>query len=204
MCHLFEGSLLRDIAPKVFQEPTLNKFLELGKDYWSEARQTLIRILSKDCAILRDDKELRKRALQAQSEAKMHLPAQIGDYTDFYSSLEHATNVGCMFRDSTSPLLPNWKYIPVGYHGRASSVVISGTPIRRPNGQTRPVDDQPPRFGPCKGMDFELEMAYLIGGPENALGEPIPIEKCQDRIFGMVLMNDWSARLYAKLSISAQ
>lgn len=194
IAHLFEGKLLKNVAASVFNEPTLNKFLELGSPYWSEARQTLSHLLRQDCAILRDDQLLRKRAFVAQSEARMHLPAQIGDYTDFYSSLEHATNVGCMFRDSTNPLLPNWKYIPVGYHGRASSVVISGTPIRRPNGQTRPVEDKPPQFGPCKAMDFELEVAYLIGGPENSLGEPIPIEKGHERIFGMMLMNDWSAR----------
>lgn len=192
--HLFEGKLLKNVASSVFTEPTLNKFMDLGKDYWSEARQTLIRLLSQDCPKLRDDQELRKRAFVPQAEARMHLPAQIGDYTDFYSSLEHATNVGCMFRSAAEPLLPNWKYIPVGYHGRASSVVISGTPIRRPNGQTRPVEDKPPQFGPCKGMDFELEVGYFIGGPENALGEPIPVEKAHERIFGLVLMNDWSAR----------
>ncbi|KAI7693525.1 hypothetical protein SSS_05784 [Sarcoptes scabiei] len=124
----------------------------------------------------------------------MHLPAQIGDYTDFYSSLEHATNVGSMFRDPKNALTPNWRYMPIGYHGRASSIVISGTPIRRPNGQTRPEEDKPPVFGPCRLMDFELEMAFLIGGPDNPLGQPIPIDKAQDRIFGMVLMNDWSAR----------
>ncbi|KAI2800997.1 hypothetical protein BLOT_013524 [Blomia tropicalis] len=191
---LFQGKLMSNVADDVFQEPTLNKFLALGHHYWHEARQTLIQLLSKDCATLRDNQELRKKAFVLQTEALMHLPANIGDYTDFYSSIEHATNVGSMFRDPSKPLLPNWRYIPVGYHGRASSVVVSGTPIRRPNGQTRPSDDQPPMFGPCRGMDFELEMAYLIGGPENKLGEPIPIETAHERIFGMCLMNDWSAR----------
>ncbi|XP_075678103.1 fumarylacetoacetate hydrolase [Dermatophagoides pteronyssinus] len=192
--HLFQGEHLKNVAAKVFQEPTLNKFLELGHNAWHEARKTLLNLLDKNTPTLRDDSELRKLAFIPQSMATMHLPAKIGDYTDFYSSLEHATNVGCMFRDPKNALLPNWRYMPVGYHGRASSVVISGTPIRRPNGQTRPADDEPPKFGPCRLMDFELEMAFLIGGPENPLGKPIPIEKTEDRIFGMVLMNDWSAR----------
>ncbi|CAI8013567.1 Fumarylacetoacetase [Geodia barretti] len=123
----------------------------------------------------------------------MHLPAEIGDYTDFYSSREHATNVGTMFRGPENALMPNWLHLPVGYHGRASSVVISGTPIRRPNGQTRPDDKKPPVFGPCKLMDIELEMAFFVG-PGNKMGEPIPISQAQDHIFGLVLMNDWSAR----------
>merc|ERR1712150_149988 len=121
-------------------------------------------------------------------------PCEIGDYTDFYSSIDHATNVGTMFRGKDNALMPNWKHIPVGYHGRASSVVISGTPVHRPNGQTRPNDNEPPVFGPCKLMDFELETGFFVGGPENKLGEPIPIEKATERIFGMVLVNDWSAR----------
>lgn len=192
--HLFQGKHLKTVADQVFNETTLNKFLELGKDAWHEARQTLQTLLSKDTTTLRDNVQLIEKAFVAQVDAKMHLPAQIGDYTDFYSSLEHATNVGSMFRDPKNALTPNWKYIPIAYHGRASSVVISGTPIRRPNGQTRPADDQPPKFGPCRLMDFELEMAFLVGGPENKLGEPISIKNSQDRIFGMVLMNDWSAR----------
>lgn len=173
--------------------------MELGKDAWKEARQTLASLLDKDNPVLRDNLELRNLAFVSQSDAQMHLPARIGDYTDFYSSKEHATNVGCMFRDPANALMPNWKYIPVGYHGRASSIVVSGTSIRRPNGQTRPIENQPPIFGPCKAMDFELEMAYFIGGPENKLGEPLSIQNCQDRIFGMVLMNDWSARYILRI-----
>lgn len=192
--HLFDGEILRNVSATVLKEPTLNSFLKLGKNAWKEARATLTHILSSETSVLRDDANLRKQALVLRSQAQMHLPATIGDYTDFYSSLEHATNVGCMFRDPKNALTPNWKYLPVGYHGRASSVVISGTPITRPNGQTKPVDDQPPVFGPCKAMDFELEVAYLIGGPENCLGQPLNINNAQDRIFGMVLMNDWSAR----------
>jgi len=123
----------------------------------------------------------------------MHLPAHIGDYTDFYSSIDHATNVGKMFRDPANALLPNWRHIPVGYHGRASSVVVSGTPLHRPSGQQRPFDTQPPVFGPCKLLDFELEVGFFTG-PGNNLGEPIPIDKTEDHIFGLVLTNDWSAR----------
>ncbi|GFG37497.1 hypothetical protein Cfor_09559 [Coptotermes formosanus] len=124
----------------------------------------------------------------------MHLPARIGDYTDFYSSIHHATNVGMMFRDKNNALFPNWKHLPVAYHGRASSVVVSGTPIRRPNGQTCPVEGAAPVFGPCRLMDFELEVAFFVGGPPTKLGEPVPVKEAHEHIFGMVLMNDWSAR----------
>ncbi|TSK53831.1 Fumarylacetoacetase [Bagarius yarrelli] len=137
--------------------------------------------------------ELRARAFVDQSIALMHLPAEIGDYTDFYSSRDHATNVGIMFRGKENALMPNWLRLPVGYHGRASSVVVSGTPIRRPQGQMRPDATKPPVFGPSKQLDIELEMAFFVG-PGNKLGEPIPIEKAHEHIFGMVLMNDWSAR----------
>jgi fumarylacetoacetase len=124
----------------------------------------------------------------------MHLPAQIGDYTDFYSSIHHATNVGIMFRGKDNALMPNWKYLPVGYHGRASSVVVSGTPIRRPLGQTLPVDGAEPTFGPCRLMDFELEMAFFVGGPSNQLGQRVTPTEASKRVFGFTLMNDWSAR----------
>ncbi|XP_022105584.1 fumarylacetoacetase-like [Acanthaster planci] len=167
--------------------------MALGPPAWKEARQTLQRILSADEAVLRDNADLRAKAFVAQSSAIMHLPVKIGDYTDFYSSVFHATNVGIMFRGKENALMPNWKHLPVGYHGRASSVVVSGTPIRRPCGQTRTDDSQSPVFGPCKLMDFELEMAFFTG-PGNKLGEPIPISKAQDHIFGMVVVNDWSAR----------
>merc|ERR1712200_162648 len=120
-----------------------------------------------------------------QSEATMHLPVKIGDYTDFYSSIHHATNVGTMFRGKDNALMPNWKHLPVGYHGRASSVVVSGTPVRRPNGQTRPVDTEPPKFGPCRLMDFELEMAFFVGGVTPGLGDPLKMEDADNHIFGM-------------------
>ncbi|KFQ85370.1 Fumarylacetoacetase, partial [Phoenicopterus ruber ruber] len=133
------------------------------------------------------------RAFVPQASATMHLPARIGDYTDFYSSRQHATNVGIMFRGKENALMPNWLHLPVGYHGRASSVVVSGTPIRRPVGQMRPDNDKPPVFGACKRLDIELEMAFFVG-PGNKYGEPIPVSRAQEHIFGMVLMNDWSAR----------
>jgi len=190
--HLFNGPLLKN-HQNVFTESSLNSFMSLGKDCWKEARETLQFLLSCDNPVLRDDTNLRSRAFVNQDCATMHLPAEIGDYTDFYSSLEHATNVGVMFRGKDNALMPNWKYLPVGYHGRASSIVTSGTPIRRPVGQTRPNDSNPPEFGPCKLMDFELEMAFFIGTPSE-MGKPININEAQDHIFGMVLMNDWSAR----------
>merc|ERR1719167_817729 len=168
--------------------------MSLPRRCWLEARTTITSLLSQENSVLRDNAPLRSEALVPQQKVKMHLPATIGDYTDFYSSLDHATNVGIMFRGKENALMPNWKYIPVGYHGRASSVVVSGTPIRRPNGQTRPVETEPPKFGPCRLMDFELEMAFFVGGLTPKRGEPIRIEEAEKHIFGMVLMNDWSAR----------
>ncbi|KAH9508265.1 hypothetical protein Btru_050668 [Bulinus truncatus] len=190
--HLFDGPALSGFQ-HVFEQSSLNSLMSLGRAAWSEARQTLQKILSESEPVLRDNAELRSRALLPQQLAKMHLPASIGDYTDFYSSRNHAFNVGCMFRDPATALNPNWVYLPVGYHGRASSVVVSGTPIHRPNGQTRPDESKPPVFGPCKLLDFELEMAFFTG-PATKLGEPIPMDRAEDHIFGMVLMNDWSAR----------
>ncbi|KAM4743661.1 fumarylacetoacetase [Anableps anableps] len=177
----------------VFDQPTLNAFMALGYEAWREARRTLQNLLSDNVGTLRDDVSLRSRAFVHQSKAMMHLPADIGDYTDFYSSRDHATNVGIMFRGKENALMPNWLRLPVGYHGRASSLVVSGTPIRRPCGQMRPDQTKPPIFGPCKQLDIELEMAFFVG-EGNQLGEPIAISKAHEHIFGMVLMNDWSAR----------
>ncbi|XP_005989655.1 fumarylacetoacetase isoform X4 [Latimeria chalumnae] len=165
----------------------------LGYEAWKEARAVLQRLLSASEPTLRDNNELRNRAFVPQDLAIMHLPGEIGDYTDFYSSRDHATNVGIIFRGKENALMPNWLHLPVGYHGRASSVVVSGTPIRRPVGQMRPDDTKPPVFGASKLLDIELEMAFFLG-PGNKLGEPIPVSKAHEHIFGMVLMNDWSAR----------
>ncbi|KAM4676845.1 fumarylacetoacetase [Discoglossus pictus] len=190
--HLFTGPFLSG-KQDVFNQPTLNSFMALGHNAWKEARQYLQKLLAASEPLLRDDMELRARAFVLQSKAQLHLPANIGDYTDFYSSKDHATNVGIMFRGKENALMPNWLHLPVGYHGRASSVVVSGTPIRRPMGQTRPSDDKPPIFTCSKLLDIELEMAFFVG-PGNTLGKPIPIHKADEHIFGMVLMNDWSAR----------
>ena len=147
--HLFQGPVLSQHRD-VFLAPTLNAFMGLGKDAWHEARETLQHLLAADTSTLRDNADLRSKALVPRLSCAMHLPATIGDYTDFYSSIHHATNVGIMFRGKENALMRNWKHLPVGYHGRASSVVISGTPIRRPNGQTVAGDDVPPKYGPCR------------------------------------------------------
>lgn len=189
---LFTGPIMSQKKSSL-QEQVLNGFMGLGKDAWKETRDTLQRILCSSEGVLRDDSKRQSRCLLKQESVTMHLPADIGDYTDFYSSKNHATNVGTMFRGKDNALMPNWVHLPVGYHGRASSVVVSGTPVRRPVGQTRPDDTKPPIFGPCKLLDFELEMAFFCG-PGNNLGEPITMDKAEDHIFGMVVMNDWSAR----------
>ncbi|XP_017786605.1 PREDICTED: fumarylacetoacetase [Nicrophorus vespilloides] len=191
--HLFDGPHLKTVQ-HVFKETTLNSFMGLNCAAWKEARDKLQSLLSADNPTLANNAALRTKAFVPQSQATMHLPARIGDYTDFYSSIHHAMNVGIMFRSKENALMPNWKYLPVGYHGRASSVVVSGTPIKRPNGQTLPVEGQAPVYGSCKLMDFELEMAFFVGGPPTQLGEPVDIKKAQERIFGFVVMNDWSAR----------
>jgi fumarylacetoacetase len=194
---LFSGPILRD--SQVFYEETLNAFMSLGKPAWTEARARLTSLLvdGGDTA-LRSNADLVRVAVLNQESVDMLLPARIGDYTDFYSSMEHATNVGKMFRPNGDPLLPNWKWLPVGYHGRASSVVVSGTPIRRPWGQSKANDDPsppapPPSFSPCKLLDFELEMGFFVG-PGSQLGDTIPMSRAWDHIFGAVLLNDWSAR----------
>jgi fumarylacetoacetase len=181
------------LAGTAFHEPTLNAFMALGRPAWREARQSLTRLLRHDEPTLRDDSGLRDAAFHPMTGVEMLLPATIGDYTDFYSSREHATNVGTMFRGPDNALQENWLHLPVGYHGRSSSVVVSGTDVRRPKGQTKADDAESPSYGPSRLMDFELEMGFFVG-PGNALGEPIPIEEAAEHIFGMVLLNDWSAR----------
>jgi fumarylacetoacetase len=190
--HLFTGPHM-SAHQDVFSDTTLNAFMGLGKPAWQETRARLTELLSKDTPTLRDDGELRAKALIPMDTVTMHLPARIGDYTDFYSSRDHATNIGTMFRGVENALMPNWLHLPVGYHGRSSSVVVSGTPVRRPCGQSRTDESKPPVFGPCKIMDFELEMAFFVGNG-NAMGETIPASKAADHIFGFVVMNDWSAR----------
>ncbi len=192
---ILEQEGLLDIVPgeRLFNRPTLNPFIERGADAWRRARAAISELLRQDNARLRDDARLRARAFAPQAAAKMLLPLTIPGYTDFYSSKEHATNVGSMFRDPQHALLPNWLYVPIAYNGRASSIVVSGTPVLRPNGQTKRPDAKQPVFGPSRRLDFELEMAFIVG-VGNPLGEPIPVESALAHVFGMVLMNDWSAR----------
>lgn len=177
----------------IFNRPALNAFMAVGPEAWSAVRGRLQDLLAAggDPA-LRESESVLAQALLPVEAVRMHLPAQIGDYTDFYSSRQHATNVGVMFRGPENALMPNWLHLPVGYHGRASSVVVSGTPVPRPSGQQKP-DDGPPVFGPSKLLDIELELGFFVG-PGNRLGEPIPVAEADRHIFGFVLVNDWSAR----------
>jgi len=177
----------------VFHRGSLNAFMALGRPAWKEVRARVHRLLREDEATLRDDDAVRDRALVRASEVEMVLPAEIGDYTDFYSSREHATNVGTMFRGKENALMPNWLHLPVAYHGRASSVIPSGVPVHRPQGQTKADDADVPSFGPSRLVDFELEMGFFVG-PGTALGEPVPIDRAEEHIFGLALVNDWSAR----------
>jgi fumarylacetoacetase len=183
----------RILPGEYFKAANLNPFIKAGRAEWRRVRAALSSLLDQGNAQLRDDAALRNAVLIPQKTVRMHLPVEIGDYTDFYSSREHATNVGAMFRDPANALLPNWLHVPVGYHGRASSVVISGTDIRRPCGQTKADEKELPSFGPSKLMDFELELGCIIG-KESVLGESVPIAEAHEYIFGMVLVNDWSAR----------
>jgi len=181
------------IAREAFLAPTLNAIMAFGKPGVRALRQRLSELFREDHGTVRDDNELREDALLPIDQVTMQLPVEVGDYTDFYSSREHATNVGTMFRDPANALLPNWLHLPVGYHGRASSLLPSGTPIYRPMGQTRPDPNAPPIFGATKQLDFELEVGFFTfaGKP---LGQRISTAEAEDHIFGLVLFNDWSAR----------
>ena len=182
-----------NIDNSVFTNQYLNDFIALGKPTWRALRQRISDLLNADNAELRDNKEARDKVLQYISNVQMLIPVRVGDYTDFYSSIDHATNVGTMFRDPANALLPNWKHLPVGYHGRASSIIISGTNFHRPKGQTKPADSDQPVFGPTKLLDFELEVAFIIGKPTE-LGNSVSTAEADDYIFGLTLFNDWSAR----------
>tara|TARA_B100000678_G_C18224238_1_gene508192 strand:+ start:2390 stop:3625 length:1236 start_codon:yes stop_codon:yes gene_type:complete len=173
----------------VFENEYLNDFISLGKSITNNVRLIIQKELSDSSSVLRNQSNL----LINQSDVEMHLPLKIGDYTDFYSSIEHATNIGSMFRDPSNPLLPNWKHIPVGYHGRVSSIVVSGIDIYRPKGQVLLPDKKTPSFQLSSRVDFELEMGFVIGKNSN-LGESISTSEAEDYIFGKVLFNDWSAR----------
>lgn len=179
-----------DVNRRVFGKKYLNDLITLGKPRWSKLRERLTEILHEKNTSFRIQAS---NFLVPMEAAQMHLPVKIGDYTDFYSSLEHATNVGAMFRDPKNALLPNWRHLPVAYHGRASSIVVSGTDIRRPKGQIKADDDEFPVFKASQNLDFELEMAFIIG-KTTKMGESISTSVAEDHIFGLVLFNDWSAR----------
>jgi fumarylacetoacetase len=181
------------LAPaRACEESSLNALMALGPTAWSVLRRRLSQLLRTDSPELRSDPALGEHILVPMAKADMHVPAAVGDYTDFYASLHHASNVGSMFRPD-NPLLPNYKYIPVGYHGRASSLVVSGTPIRRPNGQTMADDAEAPTFGPSRMLDYELEVGAFVG-PGSPLGGSVPMSKAEETLFGLCLVNDWSAR----------
>ena len=182
-----------DLPQGVFNQPFLNNFFALGKPRVREVRQRISELLRHDNEALKSHPVAREIALVPMKEVQMLLPVQIPNYTDFYSSEEHARNVGSIFRDPNNPLLPNWKHMPVGYHGRASSIVISGTPIQRPRGQIKPDEAAPPVFCASHKLDFELEVAFITCG-ETKLGQPISTSEAEDYIVGFVLFNDWSAR----------
>lgn len=198
---VYEAGLLNDVglSSNVFAHAELNAFMEHTRPVWRATRQRLISLLSADSS---DDRLRSNSALQATaffpvSEVLLHLPARVTEYTDFYSSREHATNVGIMFRGVDNALQPNWLHLPVGYHGRASSIVVSGTDVRRPCGQLQKDPAEPKNgsvFNACRLLDFELEVGAFLGGPTNPLGTPVTIDQAEDRIFGLVLLNDWSAR----------
>lgn len=183
----------------VFNEPSLNAFAALGRPVHRQVREYLQSVFRADTPfpqVLKDNAALQKEALLPLAEVTTHVPMQIGDYTDFYAGLNHAFNVGVLFRGPENALQPNYKHLPVGYHGRASSIVASGTPIRRPNGQilaNPAANPKVPTFTSCKRLDIELELAAFVSRG-NQLGEPVPIDEAEDHIFGLVLMNDWSAR----------
>ena len=177
----------------VFDEPGLAGVLAAGRAGWRRIRERISTLLRSDTPHLRDDRALRVRALRPAAQATLHLPVRPAGFTDFYSSREHATNVGTLFRGPQNALLPNWLELPVAYNGRASSVVPSGTAVRRPSGQTRPAGAQRPSFGRSRAVDFELEVAAIVG-EGNALGEPIAVDHAEAHIFGLLLLNDWSAR----------
>ena len=186
----FEGIELTD---DMFMQDTLNDFISDGKKTWRLVRNRIAEIFDAENPKLRDNAKQRDIIIFTMDEIEMQLPVLIGDYTDFYSSKEHATNVGTMFRDPDNALLPNWLHIPVGYHGRSSTIIPSGIPVHRPMGQTLPNGESSPVFGPSRLVDFELETAFITTDA-NIMGENIPVHEAEEYIFGMVLLNDWSAR----------
>ena len=186
------GDRVLDLAPAlhdpVFGEPTLNAFLAQGRPRWREVRARLTELLTEE-----GHRSVVERHLLSRSSVILHLPFDVPDYVDFYASEDHAFNLGRMFRPDQAPLTPNWKWIPIGYHGRAGTVVVSNTPVVRPSGQRKAPSEPTPTFGPSRRLDIEAELGFVVG-PPSRLGEPVPMERVEDHLFGVVLVNDWSAR----------
>lgn len=180
------------IGKKVFNQDSINAFMETGKECWQKVRSFLQDLLSAENPILRDNQTLRSEILIPQKDVVMKMPVKVRGYTDFYSSIEHATNMGKMFRDPANPLLPNWRHLPIGYDGRASAIVVSGTKIRRPKGQLK-IGDADPIYAATRQFDTEIELGFVIGSG-NQLGSPIDINSSLDHVFGAVILLDWSAR----------
>jgi len=188
------AGLIDSGAGPVFDRPAINGFMALGETAWDRVRKRLTVLLAEDGdPALKDDAGLRADAFHPMARVTMHMPFEVSEYTDFYAGRTHATNVGTMFRGAENALPPNWLHIPIGYNGRASSVVVSGTPVRRPLGQTKAPDADAPSFGPCRRLDIELEMGAIVGTP-SPLGQPVTVDQADAMIFGYVLLNDWSAR----------
>lgn len=192
---VLENEGLIDVSPAhaVFAQASINGFMALGPKIWSRTRAKLSELLRDDNPHLRDNKELRSRSLIPMRDARLHLPIAVSGYTDFYSSKEHATNVGVMFRGKDNALQPNWLHMPIAYNGRASTVVVSGTKVKRPRGQLKPPNVELPSFAPCKRLDFELEMGVVVG-QSSPMGGMLNEAQAEEMIFGFVLLNDWSAR----------
>ena len=183
---------IEGLNENVFEAYTLNEFIELGKPVTNAVRLKIQELLLEGSSLFHDEKTI-EECFYDLDKVQMMMPLHVQNYTDFYSSIEHATNVGKMFRDPENALLPNWKHLPVGYHGRASSIVVSGINFHRPKGQMKPADAENPIFGASKQLDFELEMAFVLN-KNTEIGESISTQEAEDAIFGMVIFNDWSAR----------
>jgi len=188
--NVFEADEQR--AAAACSKPTLNTLMSLGPAHWSALRTRICDLLDAAHPDASDNRAACEPFLVPMEEVELRLPADVGDYTDFYASVYHANNVGSMFRPD-NPLLPNYKHVPIAYHGRASSIVVSGTPVRRPYGQTKADDADAPEYGPTRLLDYELEVGFYVG-PGNAHGKPVPIASAREAIFGLCIVNDWSAR----------
>lgn len=189
----FLNVLNRAGSNTVFDKPSLNAFMRSGPVAWHQTRVSVSKLLSGEDPRLQMNEELQEAALRNRADVAMRVPVEIGDYTDFYSSKQHAMNVGTMLRGPENALMPNYTHLPIAYHGRSGSIVPSGTAVRRPNGQTKKDEDAAPAFGPSKNLDFELEVGFFVGTP-NLQGQPIQIKRAAEHVFGFVLVNDWSAR----------